>query len=367
MIRRPPVKPRGGLVRSAPKMAALTFLVVCALIIGAALTFQDNAWKHILSPEKGFTLDPPWLGGGIVVIALVALLLFGLMGIGHAAVNAQYADFVAKKEPPQQPEKTPAELRADDLVKNHRYHDHGGINVRQPDGPMKTLRLLAQPPEGDEQNIINRNVILQDEEGNESAFNYSVLFHDYSWKKGSERLFQGKHSKPITLETALHNEYLRKGVEKAPRIVCFGLASSELSTMSPEDNEKLSDARAGNLCQALYKIGYITHGPQTAIAVGAGHATREDVADPDLQRVAIIIGVQHTTRAFSIEAFVLAINELIDLKGLDLEQYSRRPDLFVMTEGITPGDYISINDVEYVGRANDIIVPVIPKRAESVE
>lgn len=342
-----------------PKMAVVTFLIVCAALVGAALAFQDNAWKHILQPEQGFKIDPPWLGFAIIAAAVVSLIFFGLMGIGHAMVNAQYADFIATKTPPPPPEKTPEERRSEELAREG-YHDHGSISVPQADGAMQSVRLFARPAAPDQQNIINRDVTLRDPQGNESFFNYSVLFHDYSWKEKSDRFFQGKHSKAITLETALQNEYLRRGVEKAPRVVCLGLASSEMDTTSAEDNGKLSDVRGINLCKALFKIGYIKEGPQTAIGVGGGYATKDDVADPDLQRVAIIIGVQHTTRAFSIEAFVLAMNELIAVDGVDLEGYSRTPAEFKSGE-VNPGQYFTIDDVEYSDRSSDIVVPVIPK------
>lgn len=350
-------------MRSTRKMAIATFILVCAVLIVAAMTFQDNAWKHILQPEKDFTLDPPWLGRAVIAAGLASLLFFGLMGVGHAIINGQYAAFAEENEPPPPPEKTPAERRAEELA-NDGFHDHGFIEVPQPGGTALQVQLFAREPAPDQQNVINRDVTLRDAEGNESAFNYSVLFHDYSWKEGSERLFQGRHSRPIKIETALLNEYLRRGIEKAPRVVCFGLASSEAEALSEQDNAKLSDARGANLCKALFKIGYIKDGPQTAIAAGAGYAMQEGVADPALQRVAIVVGVQHTTRAFSVDAFVLAMNKLMAVNGVDLEGYSRQPRDFVTNEDVRPGPYVVIGEIEYGERSSDVIVPVIPKPAE---
>lgn len=343
------------------KMAVFFFIVLCAAIIFAGSTFKDNSWNHIIQPEEGFPLGRllPTLAWGLFAFSVIA---FGAMGAVHAVVAQRYTEW--KRTEPEQQELSPAERRKQDLLEDG-FQEFDRISIKEDDATETLLQVFARPPAPDQKSIINRDVTLLDEDGNTSFFNYSVLFHDYAWETGSDRYFQGKHSRHLKIETALQNEYLRQGVEKAPRVVCFGLSSSELKNMTEEDNETLSDARGMNLCKALFKIGYIKYGPQTAIGVGGGYAKKKGVADPDLQRVAIVVGVKHTTREFSIEAFVLAINELIDVAGLDLEGYSRKPDEFKICDDVEPGEYLAIKDVTYCERKSEIMIPVMNEQTVS--
>jgi len=340
------------------KMSPILFAVLAAiLLILGMILLQKDTWGLINRPPAGF--DPgagkwlAWFG------AIGSILLFALMAAGHEMVVQRHVQFIKDNAPEP---KSELDKTIEKLIKTDHYVDHGNVVVEGADGEEEILRILAKPQESGDANIQTRTVSLLDEDGKESEFTYSVLFNDYSWKPGSDRQFRGKKPRvSININTALDDEYLRRGTQSAPRVYCFGLASHELDELTAEENEKLSDGRGINLCKALFKVGYINPEWQKAIMVGGGYAKETDVADPSLQRVAIIVSVQHSEVTFNVERFVLAIHKLTEIKGLDLLQYSRAPRAFTFME-VSPGEFIDFRRLGYTNRRlSDEIVPIIPK------
>lgn len=336
-----------------------------ALVIAlAAINFSSNSWDVINNPPKGFSAG----GWGIAayIFAAGAVLFFGLLGVSHAVVRGEHEKFLAaeKEKAEAAANKTPEQKRDEYLVNHDRYIKHAPIEVHQADGSSKKWTVYAREEKRGPTGIVTRDVVLLSEKAEESSFTYGLMFDEYAWYKGSVTLFEGPSKKGIPIEEGMIDEQLRVGVQRAQHVVCIGLASAEISTMSEEDNEKLSDARSINLCKALFKMGYISEEHQTAVGAAGGFAKPSAAIDPTRQRTAIVIGV-HYGKEFDVDTFILAINQLVTI--VDLEGYSRAPANFHTSEPISPGRYFTIKDVNWVPRTSNVLVPQLSKPADAPE
>jgi hypothetical protein len=335
----------------------LLALGAAAVVAIGALNLPGNGWDLVNKPSEKFTPGP--VGVVAWVAAVIAVISFGVVGVAHAMVKSKHETW--SKEQAEEPEPTPAEKRADFLTSDLKYQEFEPFEVRLRDGTVKNVRLFALPEREATKGIVTRDVVLLNHDGTESGLTYSLLFDDYAWKKGSTVLFGGPGRKGIPIDEAMQDEYLRVGVQKSAHVVCIGLASSEISTMTDQENERLSDARGINLCKALFKLGYIVEGTHTASSASGGYAKSPGaVADPERQRTAIVIAIRYT-KEFDLEPFILAINQLVSI--VNLEAYSRAPNDFVICDPVLPGPYYSIGDVKYFTRTSDVIVRNIPKPA----
>lgn len=345
--------------KSQRKMTPILFATLAAgAMILAIILMPQNEWQKILNPPDGFE---PGIGKTLVWIGTIgAIVFFAIFGAGHALVSERYRQFEFDNTPAP---KTEQEKVVERLATQEDFIDHGTVDVVGADGTIVTLRILAKPG-ASARNIETTAVSLVDDDGKETKFAFSILFDDYSWKQGSDRQFRGPRRPRVDLniETALQDEYLRQGVLSAQRVYCVGLADYELDELSPEENEQLSDARGINLCRALFKIGYINPEWQKLYMVGGGYAKESDVVDPSLQRIAIIVSVEHSDVALTVEEFVFAIDKLTNLKGLDLKNYSRKPSSFVSTL-VRSGEYVDFRELRYKDREDKShLVPITPRR-----
>lgn len=358
------------------RMFVLVQILGCLGVIAIVWAYPGNAWKFITAPEEGFS-PGIWLSRIALAAGVIASIAVLAVVICNAFVTAKHDTFLAtkaKEEPEAPPPISPIEQRAAQIVTNDNMREFDAVTWTAPDGSAQTFRVFAEDSQPDDTEIKFRTVKLLEptEDGKyaEVEFGYAVLSDSFSWLKGSERKFKGTSGKGINIETALkQSAYIQSGVREAPRIICIGLASAELSSMSQEDNENLSDARAMNLGLALLDLKFADEKRQYVQGLGGGYAQQkpDEVADPDLQRAAIIIAVHHSQKKFDVPQFVLAINKLVAVKKINLEKYSRQPEHFRRTVRLSwKGQYASYKSLKDGGKADEDFIPITP-RAGSTE
>lgn len=212
-----------------------------------------------------------------------------------------------------------------------------------------------------EEGLRYQDVKITEPSGQETFFSYALLYDRSSWVEGSITEFIGTDGHPVHIEQALENAQIRDSVARAGRVMCFGFASSDRRSSSPAENERLSDSRAINLCEALLRLRYVAPDRgQEAVAVGFGEARRPEgsVVAPERERPAIIISIESSPRRPQANLFLNAIRLATahsGVSGLNLRSYSRfsgRPSGFrVRTAN---GSYAGYGDGSRWRGADDI-------------
>lgn len=187
----------------------------------------------------------------------------------------------------------------------------------------------------------------------ETELAYAVLFERMAWEKDSITHFAGsKDAAPVFLKDGLEAAKISESVSRAARVMCFGFASSERHS-SQAENEKLSDDRAINLCEALIALDYVSvRRGQEAIAAGFGEAltAKDAVTDPSSERLAIIVGIKQSPRKPTPQAVLNAVRlatKDADIGGIDLQNYSRfSKTISGFRVGVADGKYSGYRDKE---------------------
>jgi hypothetical protein len=195
-------------------------------------------------------------------------------------------------------------------------------------GSLAPADILQVGPAFDQDGVRYQPVKITEPNGQETEFGYAMLYDRAAWAHASSTQFAGLNGQPVFLESALAHANIEAMVERSARIMCFGFSSSERRFTAAE-NERLSDDRAINLCEALVRLGYASaQRGQEAIATGFGEArTPVDAAtDPSRERPSIIIGIISSPRRPRPQTFLNAVRIATShagVAGLDLSNYSR--------------------------------------------
>lgn len=213
--------------------------------------------------------------------------------------------------------------------------DTGGINVGKPKTGAEVFSVVQLKGSGKDSDGFHANQVkVTRPDGAEADFNFALFYDDASWLSNSIDEIRGHDGRGVPLQDVLVNAGIEGLVREAQRVSCFGFASSD-RTGSVEENERLSDDRAINICRAIANLGWIdfTQGKRSmALAFGQASTSSTSEVERSKERPLIIIGVTDPTQMLSAREYISAVTaasaQRLNSVALNNYSLSTRPRMY---------------------------------------
>lgn len=250
------------------------------------------------------------------------------------------------------------------------YEALGYTRLRSFDGfDGENLLLYALEAKSDVAGIWRRDAAVIYPSGDSAKLSVGILYETDSWAYNSEyRVQRNQFGRAVKIKTALDRPILEYLAERSQHILTIGLASysAELADDQTADdnqlwNEQLAVARAYNLGYAAWELKWQPDRRIYPLTLGQAVSPPIDPVLEPLQRTAVLIGVNASIDVLARD-MVIAAMSMIELRGVNLSNYSRRVDRPGEVRRIRPGSgYLPAKEVEFSDGSGPSPPPLVLK------